>query len=178
MELVSKNGLTYFVPLQDRNAQINGLCKWEQAFRVYAAIYSQAQPHRASEIWQYVYVINLAASSYHWNNVSFYDQAFRHMMALKPNRSWAKTYVQGWNLAMVDPLSKTNQISNGFNRNNTGPNPSGNSSNVGNGKSWKDYCCWKFNKNKCSKTATECDWDHCCTYCGGWHHVFIIAGNV
>ena len=104
MELVSKNGSTYFTPVQDRNNRITGVCKWEQAFRVYAAIYSQAQPLRATEIWQYVYTINLAASSFHWDNVAYYDYTFRQMMSQKPNRSWAKTYTQGWNLAMTDPL--------------------------------------------------------------------------
>ena len=71
MELVSKNGMTYFAPVQDRGSRINGIRKWEQAFRVYTAIYSQAQPHRATEIWQYVYVINLAANAYQWDNVAY-----------------------------------------------------------------------------------------------------------
>ena len=104
--------MTYFTPMQDRGSKITGLCKWEQAFRVYAAIYSQANPTRALEIWQYIYVINVAAGSYHWKNVSFYNQTFRHLMFTKPQKSWAKTYVQGWNLAMVDPLGKNHYNSN------------------------------------------------------------------
>ena len=52
MELVSKNGLTYFAPVQDRNSKITGIRKWVQDFRVYAAIYSQANQSHASEIWQ------------------------------------------------------------------------------------------------------------------------------
>ena len=40
LELVTKNGQTYFSPVQDRNTRITGIRKWEQAFRVYAAIYS------------------------------------------------------------------------------------------------------------------------------------------
>ena len=35
-------------------------------------------------------------------------------------------------------------------------------------KDWHDYCCWKFNRNKCNKK--ECHYDHHCTYCGGWNH--------
>ena len=161
MELVLKDGMTYFAPVQDKSSRITGLRKWEQAFRVYAAIYSQAQPHRASEIWQYVYVINLAANSYHWDNVAFYDYTFRQMMSQRPQRSWAETYVQGWNLAMTDPLGNKNNLTGGksFTTGSQGGN---------NTKSWRDNCCWKYNKNKCHKP--ECNWDHRCTYCGGWNH--------
>ena len=76
---------------------------WEQAFHVYAAIYSQANPSHATEIWQYMHVINIAAGSYSWENVSFYDYTFRQLMSQKPKHSWAKTYTQGWNLAMTIP---------------------------------------------------------------------------
>ena len=172
MELVTKDGMIYFAPVQDRNSCISGLRKWEQTFRVYAAIYSQAQPHRASEIWQYVYVINLAANSYHWDNVAYYDFTFRQMMSQRPQRSWAKQYVQGWNLTMTDNLGNKNG------NNLTGNKPAGgsgagnrsNNNNPGGNKSWKDFCCWKFNKNKCHKQ--DCGWDHRCTYCGGWNHGF------
>ena len=71
LELVSHEGMTYFTPPQDRTTKITGLRKWEQAFRVYAVIYTQKHLECASEIWQYVYVINLAASSFQWENVSF-----------------------------------------------------------------------------------------------------------
>ena len=40
LEIVSKDGVAYFTPAQDRSCKINGLKRWEQAFRVYAAIYS------------------------------------------------------------------------------------------------------------------------------------------
>ena len=171
MELVSKDGMTYFSPVQDRGSRISSIRKWEQAFRVYAAIFSKAQPHRASEIWQYVYVINLAANSYQWQNVSFYDVTFHHLMSQKPRRSWVKTYVQGWNLTMTDPLGKGTNIQNhqrfspsnkqGFQHKGDGKN-----------KSWRDYCCWRFNKNKC-KNGNECDWEHRCTYCGAWGHGYF-----
>ena len=87
LELVTREGMTYFAPAQDKTVKINSLRKWEQAFRVYAAIYTDKHPDRASEIWQYVYCINLAAGSYQWENVSFYDVTFRHLMAVKPLRS-------------------------------------------------------------------------------------------
>ena len=159
MELVSRGGQTYFAPARDR-AKINNVRKWDQAFRIYVAIYSEANLSRAVEIWQYIYVIHKAASVYNWDNVSFYDQTFRQLMATKPWRSWSKTYVQAWNVAMNEPITKSNFNSEKF---------AGNKSE----HSWRDDCCWKFNKNKCKKSAQACDFDHRCTYCGGWYHNFL-----
>ena len=99
MDLVYKDGHSYFIPAASGN-KITGIRCWEQAFRVYAAVYSQANPMRAAEIWQYVYTINTAARSYQWENVANYDVTFRHLMAQYPTRSWAKIYNQMWNLAM------------------------------------------------------------------------------
>ena len=53
---------------------------------------------------QYMHEINVAASSYQWTNVAYYDITFCQLMAFKPSRSWAKMYHQGWNLAMRDPI--------------------------------------------------------------------------
>ena len=102
VELVSKCGHTYFKPIKE--SQINGLHKWEQAFRVYAAVYTESNPHRCGEIWQYVHTINVTASSYQWHNIAYYNMMFRQLMAYKPQHSWSKIYHQGWNLAMRDPL--------------------------------------------------------------------------
>ena len=77
LEFYHHDGHTYLAP-PEREFKINNVRKWEQAFRVYVTIYSKANPHRAAEIWQYVYVINTAASSYVWENVAFYDFTFRH----------------------------------------------------------------------------------------------------
>ena len=63
LDLIYKDRHSYFVPSAPDN-KVNGIKKWEQAFRIYAAIYSQANPLRAAEIWQYVYIINTAASVY------------------------------------------------------------------------------------------------------------------
>ena len=75
-------------PMPKNAVKINGICKWDQAFRVYAAIYTHANPERASEIWQYMYVIHTAAASNPWGNVYYYDVNFRELMASKPWRSW------------------------------------------------------------------------------------------
>ena len=72
---------TLLAPAQDKSCKINGICKWEQAFRVYVAIYMEAHPTHAAELWQYVYTINSAALSYQWDNVALYDVTFRRLMA-------------------------------------------------------------------------------------------------
>ena len=71
VELVSRDGHTYFKPIKE--SSINGLRQWEQAFRIYAAIYTNANPERSGEIWQYIHTINVAASLYQWDNVATYD---------------------------------------------------------------------------------------------------------
>ena len=78
MELISKGGLTFFVPVSDHEAtQINNFSKWEQAFRVFSNIYTRAYPHRASELIQYNYIIHTAANTFTWENVYTYDRKFR-----------------------------------------------------------------------------------------------------
>ena len=78
--------------------------KWEQAFRVYEAIYSKANSSRSAEIWHYLYIINTAVSSYAWENVAYYDFTFRQMISHNPNRSWAKLYSHLWNLAITEAI--------------------------------------------------------------------------
>ena len=109
IEIVSKGGKT-FIMLVDKDNKITNVHRWEQAFRIYAAIYSQANPHWSSEIWQYVFVINSVASTYTWDNVSSYDVTFRQLMACNPMRSWANIYLQMWNLTMRDIIRKVSMI--------------------------------------------------------------------
>ena len=147
--IMTKEG-SFNVPEKDK---ITNIRKWEQGFRIYAAIFSEANPSRAAEIWQYVHVINTAVSSYHWDNILEYDYTFRQLMAQKPKRSWAKTYSQAWQLCMRNPITNSSAV-------------------TGSGqavKDWRDRCCWKFNRNHC-RNASGCDFDHRCTYCGGWGH--------
>ena len=98
--------MTFLAPAQERDQRISNFKRWDQAFRVYASIYCNANPSRSGEIWQYIYTISTAATSYQWDNVAFYDVTFRQMMSEWPSRSWAKTYTQLWQLALCDPLQK------------------------------------------------------------------------
>ena len=98
-QLITQGTSGYLEPPVPKSGKINSLRKWDQAFRIFAAIYTHANPERASEIWQYVYIIHTAAASNAWENVYFYDINFRELMASEPWRSWGKTYMQGWNMA-------------------------------------------------------------------------------
>ena len=148
--LVNRGGEAKFINLED-NIKVNSVRKWEQAFRIYATIYSQANPHRSAEIFQYINTINDAAKSFTWECVGYYDYTFRHLMERKPNRSWAKTFPELWNMSMVEPVSRNN-----------------NNGNNGRKRDWRDNCCWRYNKSIC-KYGKDCKFDHRCTYCGGSH---------
>ena len=91
LEWVSKDGMTFLAPVNDKEQKITSVKKWDQAFKVYAAIYCGANPLRSKEVGQYIYVIHSAASTYQWVNVAFYDYTFRQMMSERPNRNWGKT---------------------------------------------------------------------------------------
>ena len=75
MQMINKNGRTYFVPVSKReHNKINCYEKWETAFWIYAGIFSKANPHRAIEIWQHVDNIKDAADEYTWDSVYRYDK--------------------------------------------------------------------------------------------------------
>ena len=162
-QLITQGTNSYIDPPAPKVGKINSVRKWDQAFRVFAAIYTRANPERASEIWQYVYVIHTAAAANPWDNVYFYDINFRELMASKPWRSWGKTYTQGWNMAFNNASANQSAHAVGYSNNN---------SNGKSNKDWKDDCCWRFNKNRCKRTGADCNYDHRCTYCAGWNHGF------
>ena len=168
-QLITQGTNTYLDNPIPKTGKINNIRKWDQAFHVYAAIYTNANPDRSSEIWQYVYMIHTAAAVNPWDNVYYYDINFRELMASKPWRSWGKTYTQGWNMA----FNNSSQSGSGYN-NAHGNGGHAQSSYSGNqsGRSWKDDCCWRYNKNRCNRTSGECKFDHRCTYCAGWNHGF------
>ena len=164
-QLITQGTNSYIDPPAPKTGKINSIRKWDQTFRVYAAIYTRANPERSSEIWQYVYVIHTAASSNLWENVYFYDINFRELMASKPWRSWGKTYTQGWNMAF-------NNSNNSYQSSFSSKNGFQNQKQHQHAKDWKDDCCWRFNKNKCKRSGKDCNYDHRCTYCAGWNHRF------
>ena len=156
MGLVNKGGETYFLPI-DKEYRISNVWRWEQAFRIYVAIYSHANPHRSAEIWQYVFVINSAASTYTWENMANYDYTFRQLMACNPNRSWANIYFQMWNLMMRDVLTKQNYSSEHQSKGGTKQNK-------------RSTYCWAFNRGEKCKFDPNCKFIEKCSYCDSTNH--------
>ena len=161
VDILNKDGHTFLVQGNQKEDKIRNVRKWEQCFRVYASLYAEANPHRGAEIWKYVDTINNAANNFHWDNVAHYDQHFRQLMGQFPQRSWAHINVELWTKSMKDPFPSKKF---GDNR-----NSQGNHSKSGTGgSSWKDNCCWKFNKAIC--TRNPCNFEHRCLYCGSYSH--------
>ena len=169
--LITQGTNNYLEPPTSKSGKVNSVRKWDQAFRIYAAIYTQANPQRAAEIWQYVYVIHTAASANPWDNVYYYDITFRELMASKPWRSWGKTYTQGWNMAFNNSTMYSS-FSHGSGGSTAVASYQSNKPGSSN-STWKDDCCWRFNKNRCKRSGSDCNYDHRCTYCAGWNHSFI-----
>ena len=169
MEWVHSDGGTFLAPVSDRTSKITNFRRWEQAFRVYATIYCGANPRRSKEIWQYITVISTAASSYMWDNVSEYDVTFRHLMAFNPNRSWAVTYNQCWNLCMREPMTPR---FNTFQKpaNNFAGGNSGGKFNTGHKKRGKPDYCWNFNRGIPCKYGKKCRFIERCSYCDNGSH--------
>ena len=183
MEWISNEEGTFLVPKVDKANRINSFKKWEQAFRVYATIYCGANPSRAKEIWQYVSVINTAASSFIWDNVANYDYTFRQLMAFNPERSWAITYHHMWSLSMKEPLSR-NHMQRGVNYYGGGGNSSlgtgQNKNSSNNNKRWTrapDYC-WAFNRGLRCKFGTNCRYIERCSFCDATNHGYNICPKV
>ena len=143
LELVNRGGKTFIVPADKDNKITNVRC-WEQAFCIYAAIYSNANPHRAADIWQYVFMINSAASTYVWKNVANYDYTFRQLMACNPKCSWANIYLQMWNLTMRDVI------------NNSAFSQAGDQQRNKEQRSQRTKYCWAFNRGEKCKFEPNC----------------------
>ena len=151
LELFNHNGQAFLAPVVDKETKITNIYRWEQAFRAYATIYSQANPHRSAEIWQYVDVINRAARVFSWENVANYDYTFRQLMAENPGRSWGKIYTQMWNMTLCEPSNRLSHNTHPVTQN-------------GNKASKRTGTCWRYNKNKC-RFGTQCRYEHRCSYC-------------
>ena len=146
LEWVQSEGSTYLVPAKSVS-RINCFRCWEQAFHMYATIYCTKNPNRACEIWQYILVINTALMSYNWDNVYNYDMVFRQLMEFNPERSWAVTYNQMWNLSMTNPI---------FGGNNQQRRSFGSSQLNGQPVKRKIDYCWSFNKGVRCKFGKKC----------------------
>ena len=150
------DGVAYFVP-SEQDLKINSIHRWDQAFRVYATIYTKHNPERSSEIWQYIDSIHRAARLANWECVAQYDYTFRQLMAEYPQRNWGKTYMQMWTTMLCEGRSST-----------TTP-VQGSKASSSHKSSWKDNTCWRFNKSRC-RYGEYCRFEHRCTYCASYNH--------
>ena len=169
LELVSQGAHHFIAPYCERTVRISGIRRWDQAFHIYAAVYTQANPLRSGEVWQYIHSIHTAAGSYSWECVAVYDYMFHKLMESKPWHSWGKTYTQGWNLALHSNHNSSQFSSGGSGQGNSGVALGKNKQD----RSWKDNCCWRYNRNKCKRTGNDCNYQHRCTYCSGWNHGYF-----
>ena len=163
LEWVHREGGTFLVPAGGKENRITGIRKWEQAFRAYATIYCGAHPNRAKEIWQYISVINTAASSYIWEYVANYNFTFWHLMEFNPERSWATTYNQMWNLCMRDPIPRNGgHGGHGYvQKFQHTCQASGSGQGTGGGGGGQQKCkksdyCWNYNKGVKCKYGSKC----------------------
>ena len=156
-----------------------GLTALEDGNRLFACmprfIARSSNPNRAWEIWQYISIINTALMSYSWDNVYHYDTVFRQLMEFNPNRSWAVTYNQMWNLLMINPLTNTQFASK----------RSGNMSTTNNvnqynnaSRSRKVDYCWSFNKGLKCRFGRKCKFIERCSYCNDPAHGVVNCNKL
>ena len=157
MEMVNRGGMTFWVPLSDRElTSINSYSKWEQAFRVFTKIYGSFFPEKTRELIQYQHTIFTAAGSFAWDNVYKYDREFRmHMSRHHPHRNWSVILQQAWSMYLKD------KVSNNGNQNQL---------NSGTGQP-KVRCklCYDFNSGNCT-FGRRCKFDHRCSFCNKYGH--------
>ena len=163
MEMVNKGGLTYWVPMSDReNSAVSSYIKWEQAFRVFTNIYAQTHPTRVTELLQYNHVIETVAAMFQWENVYRYDKEFRLHMSQFPECNWGIILQQAWTLGMKN-VNHHHQAGNGAQGSNTSKRD--NQQNSGGRKK----ICFKFNQGIC-QFGFNCKFEHKCGICGKYGH--------
>ena len=158
LELYMNNGQPGFRSVTD--SEVTGsFYKWEQAFRVYSTIYTDAHPEKAKQLIQYNHIIYSASLTYMWNNVYAYDIDFRLHMSENPSRNWGIILYQAWVLHMKERVQTLN---NRQDRSYSGTNSSSN--NRKNGKT-----CWKYNRGKYTY-GFNCKFEHRCGICDKYGH--------
>ena len=155
--ILGSNGQPNFRSVVDSET-IGSFHKWEQAFRVFSSIYTDAHPTRGKQLIQYNHTIYSASLTYQWSNVYAYDIDFRLHMAENQGRNWGIILQQAWMLHMKEKIQFKNlQNGSSFNNNNNGNKKT-------NGK-----ICWKYNRGKCTY-GFNCKFDHKCGMCNRFGH--------
>ena len=90
IQIINRGGQMFYLPAADKETSIAINCydRCEEAFRIYAGIYTKANPEHAVEIFQYIDDIKGAAQDNTWESVYEYDMIFRDIMDTFPMRNW------------------------------------------------------------------------------------------
>ena len=167
MELVVQNGKAYWTPAASESVSINNFAKWEQAFRVYANIYTNQYPQKSGELIQYNHIIHSISLSYVWENVYAYDKEFRLHISRHPERSWAVILQQAWSMKLRDRINRSDMNVGGGGASSHMPEHTGQNRKSG------DYCK-QFNKGKCN-LGSGCRYEHRCSYCYKFAHGVVVC---
>lgn len=168
--MVSKDGYSYFVDDKESSNKedglpINSIARWDQAFRVYSAIYLAANPSRVSELAEYTQNIHKYAATYPWQRVYNYDILFRQLVEKKPTRPWDVVHFNyfmgqfGENLNLTQGTRQPPQSQ-----------PVSHSPDAPVYALNKKDCCFRFNKSGKCKWGDSCNWEHKCYLCGMSNH--------
>ena len=170
MEMMFKEGRTYFVPASDReNVVINSFSKWEQAFRIFCNIYTERYPEKAVELTQYAHVIFSAALSFTWSNVYAYDKDFRlHLSRFNNQRSWGIILQQAWSIRLRDRIGDHRSIGGATWNGDASAAAGSPANNNNNGRNRRDVC-WRFNRGHCN-FGQSCRFEHKCALCLKFGH--------
>ena len=168
MQLIIKDGKSFWVPASSDSSTITNYTKWHQGFRVYTDIYSRAHPMRSSELIQYSHIIHSISQQFVWDNVYAYDKDFRIHMHRHPERNWATILQQAWSMRLREFLRPHTFAT---------ASPSGDFRNKN--RSNNDICR-KFNRGKCNYRM-RCKYEHKCFNCFKFGHSIIncrkLQGN-
>ena len=162
LQMVSRGGTPSFVPAHDRNVVIGSYLKWEQAFRIFSNIYTEAYPSRATELIQYNHTIHTASQSYVWDNVYAYDIELRKHMETHPSRNWGIILNMAWTLCVKDRYVPQN-------RNPGRGTPLHGSNKPPPAEMKQRKSCNDYNNGRCTY-GNKCRFDHRCSFCSKFGH--------
>ena len=158
-QMYMRNGQPVWMTAEERSMEkaiekegltISNFGKWEQAFRVFTNIYTEAFPSRAKQLTQYSHVIHSAAMTFVWSNVYAYDKDFRIHLSEFPDRSWGVILQQAWNMRLREKLVfSSSSGERNFER--------------------KRNVCYRFNRGNCSY-GLKCKFEHKCAFCSKFGH--------
>ena len=158
LEMINKGGLTYWVPVSDREVTvIDSVERWDQAYRVYAKLYSKMNPNRSQELVEYSFIIHSAAKVYSWRNVYTYDKLFCTHMGKHHERNWGIILQQVWSFCLTEKINHNH--SHKHKR----------SDDEGNSNKKRKKVCFDFNAGYCSY-GFGCKFEHRCGICGKFGH--------